>query len=125
MSPDLKYLKITTIMKKMLLVLLTVAVVFVLFSFTQRTNEKSLIMIRVYESCEKCDGVAKIVVSGDGAEKVTQLEGWEEKTPEANTNLELIRFNLRTYFDAGYKIASVASLVSGGQEITTYVLTRE
>ena len=112
-------------MKKLLLVVLSVVIGFLLFSFTQRTNEKNLITIRVYESCKSCDGVSRIIISGDGAEKTTQLERWEEKTPEENTNLELIRYSLRTYFEQGYKIVASTSVASAGQEITTYVLTRE
>lgn len=112
-------------MKKLLLVAGSIVIGFMLFSFTQRTNEKNLITIRVYESCKSCYGVGKIVVSGDAAEKVTQLERWDVKTPESNTNLELIRYTLRTYFNDGYRIAASTSVVSAGQEITTYVLTKD
>ena len=112
-------------MKKLLLVVVSVAIGFMLFSFTQRTNEKNLISIRVYESCKSCYGVGRIVINGDGAEKITQLERWDVKNPEENTNLEMIRYSLRTYFDTGYRIAAVSSVVSAGQEITTYILVKE
>lgn len=112
-------------MKKLILAVLMIAVGFMLFSFTQRINEKNLITIRVYETCNGCFGVAKIVVSGDGAEKISSLEKWDTKKPESNTNLEMIRYTLRTYFNDGYRIAAYTALTSQGQEITTYVLTRE
>jgi hypothetical protein len=112
-------------MKKLILVVASIATGFILFSFTQRTNEKNLITIRVYESCKSCYGVSKIVVSGDGAEKVSQLERWDVKSPEGNTNLEMIRYTLRTYFNDGYRINASTAVVSAGQEITTYVLTKE
>lgn len=112
-------------MKKLLLVLASITIGFMLFSFTQRTNEKSLILVRVYESCDGCFGVARIIVSGDGPEKVTPLETWQTKKPEKNTNLELIRYTLRTYINDGYKITAYTAVPSGGQEITTYVLTKE
>lgn len=112
-------------MKKLLLVVVSIAIGFMLFSFTQRTNEKNLITVRVYESCKSCMAVAKIVVSGDGAEKVTPLEKWDVKNPEANTNMEMIRYTLRTYFNEGYSITASTGVTSAGQEITTYILVKE
>lgn len=112
-------------MKKLLLVVVSIAIGFMLFSFTQRTNEKNLITIRVYESCKSCMAVAKIVVSGDGAEKVTPLEKWDVKNPEANTNMEMIRYTLRIYFNEGYRFTASTGVTSAGQEITTYVLVKE
>jgi hypothetical protein len=112
-------------MKKLLVGVMAIAIGLVLYSFKQQPSEKSLITIRVYEACEKCDGVARIIISGDGAEKVSQLEYWDAKNPESNTNLELIRYSLRTYYDQGFKISAFTSLISGGQEITTYVLIKE
>ena len=112
-------------MKKLLLVVVSFIIGFMLFSFTQRTNEKNLITVRVYESCKSCMAVAKIVVSGDEAEKITPLEKWDVKNPENNTNLEMIRYTLRTYFNDGYRIIASTAVTSAGQEITTYVLTKE
>jgi len=112
-------------MKKLLLVVVSITIGFMLFSFTQRTNEKNLITVRVYESCKSCMAVAKIVVSGDGAEKISPLEKWDVKTPEGNTNLELIRYTLRTYFNDGYRITASTAVTSAGQEITTYVLVKD
>jgi hypothetical protein len=112
-------------MKKLLLVAASIIIGFMLFSFTQRTTEKNLITVRVYESCKSCMATAKIVVSGDGAEKLTPLEKWDLKNPEANTNLEMIRYTLRMYVLDGYKIAASSAVISGGQEITTYILTKE
>ena len=112
-------------MKKLFIVVVSIAIGFMLFSFTQRTSEKNLITIRVYESCKICGGIARIVVSGDGAEKITQLEKWDVKNPEETTNLEMIRYTLRTYFNNGYKVYTSTAVASAGQEITTYVLVNE
>jgi hypothetical protein len=112
-------------MKKLLIVIVLLSAGFVFFAFTQKTSEKNIVMIRVFESCDDCGGVGRIIVSGDGAEKITQLEKWDEKSPETNTNLELIRYNIRTYVEAGYKIVSFVSHVVDGQEITTYVMIKE
>ena len=112
-------------MKKIVVVLMSICIGFLLFSFTQRTNEKKLIMVRIYESCKGTGGVAKIIVNGDGAEKITPLELYPIKSPESTTNLELIRYTLRTYFEDGYKTSAFTSITSGYQEITTYVLTKE
>jgi hypothetical protein len=112
-------------MKKVILLLSTIAVGLMLFSFTQHTNEKNLITIRVYEGCKTCYAVAKLVVSGDGPEKITALENWATKAPESTTNLEMIRYTLNKYYVDGYKIATSSAVVSAGQEITTYVLIKE
>jgi hypothetical protein len=112
-------------MKKLFVIVVSIAIGFMLFSFTQRTNEKNLVTIRIYESCKSCMSASRIVVNADGTQKVTPLEKWDLKNPEENTNLALIRFTFKQYTDEGYKIAAATAVISGGQEITTYILTKE
>ena len=113
-------------MKKLLLVVVSIIIVFMLFSFTQRINEKNMIIVRVFENCKGCLGtMPKIVISGDGAEKITPLEKYEVKNPEANTNLELIRYSMRQYILDGYRITASSSIFSSAGEVTTYILVKE
>jgi hypothetical protein len=113
-------------MKKVLLFVASIAIGFMLFSFTQQTNEKNLVVIRIFENCKGCTGSgAKIVISGDGAEKITPLEKYDTKNPETTTNLELIRYTLRQYVNEGYRITASTAIYSIAGEITTYVLIKE
>jgi hypothetical protein len=113
-------------MKKLLLVVVSIIIGFMLFSFTQRTDEKNMIIVRVFENCKGCMGsTPKIVISGDGAEKITPLEKYEIKNPETNTNLELIRYSMRQYILDGYHITASNAILSSAGEVTTYVLVKE